>query len=312
MTVSKVRKEITTAVASANKVSVAEARRIVAAAQDGKVTSAESKLIVDLFDKASAAGAKAPSMTAGAKSVFDAFFVKFGLPAGSGLAAVQARVEATLSAVRLGEPLAKAPGTASALRVPLDGGREAWLNLSKGTFTLADSSSGKARWYGPLALQAAPPAQSFTDVARKVLGELGLGEMTVSISEAEAERQAELGGTVGFEQALRASLESFLEDGEEPDSFLYMLNELGPLDGAPEDPKEAVRFFLNRPSTSLFLVPQVVTDKDKAQGVFPPENGEPVRESWVFTARCPDLSDTLRWAVTDRSGAKPTYNYGFD
>ncbi|MGC4117615.1 MAG: hypothetical protein QM765_24275 [Myxococcales bacterium] len=313
MTVSQVRKEISTALATANRVSAAEARRIVSSAQDGKVTAAESKLIVDLFDRASGpGGAKAPSMTAGAKSVFDEFFLKVGLPAGSGLAVVQQRIEATLATVRFRAPLPKAPSTASSIRVPLDGGREAWLNLSKGTFVLNDSSSGKACWYGPVALQAAPPAQAYTQVARRVLDELGLGQMTVNISQSEAERQSKLGGTIGFEQALRASLQSFLANGEGSGSFLNILNETGPVDGAPADPNEAVRFFLNRPSTTIALVPMVVTDKDKSQGIFPPENGEPVKENWVFTVRAPDLSETLHWAVTDRSGATPTFNYGFD
>lgn len=226
MTVGKVRKEIAAAVKTDNKVSVAEARKIVQAAQDGKVTASECKVIADLFE-----GANKPAMTTAAKKLLDQFLVD-------------------------------------------------------------NNGGGK-------------PAEQ---IVKKVLGEFGLKQTAVYFPQAEVDRQIKLGGKVGFEAAVRASIKSFLEQGDEPGSPLNIIQEIGE---AP-DPKAAVRDYLNRSSTTLALVPAKPTDADKAMGLFPPENGETVAANWVISVRIPDLSESLHWAITDRSGKKPTYNYGFD
>ena len=228
MTVGKVRREIALALTSDNKVSVREARKIVAAAVDGKVTAKEGKLIADLFE-----GTGGTRFTPAAKKLLGQFVVDHGL--GS---------------------------------------------------------------------QRADAAQT----AKRVLAEFGLSNTTVRFPQDEVDRQAQLGGSVGFEQALRQSIRSILEDGENPDSPLYILTEIG----ESEDPRAAVRDHLDRASTVLSIVPEEVTEADKAAGVFPPENGESVKDHWVLTARIPDLSDCLHWAVTARAGGQPTYNYGFN
>ncbi len=228
MTIGKVRKEIAAALQSDNKVSVSEARKIVAAAVDGKVTAKEGKAIADLFE-----GSSGVKFTWAAKKLLGQFVVDHGL--GS---------------------------------------------------------------------QNADAAQT----AKKVLAEFGLTKTSVRFPQDEVVRQSKLGGTVGFEQALRQSIRSLLEDGENPSSPLNILTEIGESD----DPRAAVRDYLNRASTVLSIVPEKVTEADKAEGVFSPENGESVKGHWVLTARIPELSDCLHWAVTDRSGQQPTYNYGFN
>ena len=227
MTVGKVRKEIATALKTDNKVSVTEARKIVAAAVDGKVTAKEGKLIADLFETG---GTK---FTPAAKKLLGQFMVDHGLTA---------------------------------------------------------------------------PAVDAAAIAKKVLAELGLPNLTVNFDQAEVDRQSKLGG-MGFEQALRQSIQSFLTQGDEIDSPLYILQETAE---PGTDPKQAVRDYLNRASTSLALVPTKWTEADRAKGIFPPENGEAIADNWVVAMRMPDLSDCLHWAVTDRTGAKPTYNYGFN
>ena len=61
---------------------------------------------------------------------------------------------------------------------------------------------------------------------------------------------------------------------------------------------------MNRQDSSLELI--------GPQSRFPPENRESLAESWSFYLSMDALSDHLFWAIVDRSGAQPAYNYGFN
>ncbi|MCX6127503.1 MAG: hypothetical protein NTX25_00375 [Proteobacteria bacterium] len=45
---------------------------------------------------------------------------------------------------------------------------------------------------------------------------------------------------------------------------------------------------------------------------FPPENGEDIRQNWVFILQIPSLSDHIFWVIVDKSGLKQPYVYGFN
>lgn len=165
------------------------------------------------------------------------------------------------------------------------------------------------------AVDAPPPAaaESVDAVVRRVLDELGLSHMRVDIPEAEVRLQeAEFPSAVGFEQALRQALRSFLEDGAHVESPREIIRDA---DLAPDVPTEigaAVHDFMDRPTTSLALVHSGPFDRDNPGSPYPPEHGEPVAENWAFLLRIDELSDHLHWAIVDRSGDRAPYNYGFN
>lgn len=312
MSIGRVRNEIAKAVSDDNKVNVAEARQIVDASLDGKVTTGEARRISDLFEQATQPGAGSrPALTAAARKHLDKFFVDHGVPQGSGLAVVHDKIAADLATTALGDPLARPPRTKSLLQVRLEAGRTAHLNLSKRSFFVEERADDAVRWYGPISLKPATTASDHAALARRVLDEYGLNQVAVSIAGDEAARQSGLGG-VGFEQALRASIESFLRDGAESGSLPSQIIETSDIPGGPPDVEAVVRDWVNRPTTTLGLVPPAPSDAEKARGMFPPENGETVDASWIFSLYVPELSGSLHWAITDRSAARPTYNYGFD
>ena len=56
----------------------------------------------------------------------------------------------------------------------------------------------------------------------------------------------------------------------------------------------------------------VAWDPDHPAGGYPPEHGERPDTAWCFCLRIAELSDVLHWAIVDRAGVQPTYNYGFN
>lgn len=135
--------------------------------------------------------------------------------------------------------------------------------------------------------------------------EFGLANMTVDISAPEVRYQfSKFKNKVTFENALRSALKSFMEDGTDPESPLGLI-ENGFPDKSEKEQKTILFDYLNRPSTSLKLV-----SADTEAGY--PERGEPIQENWLFYLSIKSYSDHLQWAIVDRSGKKPTYNYGFN
>ncbi len=78
------------------------------------------------------------------------------------------------------------------------------------------------------------------------------------------------------------------------------------------DQKSAARLFLreqmqdSRSSLALHL-----GDTVKGQD-YPPEQGESIKDNWIFVLHIPSLSDHLYWVIVDRSGRKAPYLYGFN
>lgn len=156
-----------------------------------------------------------------------------------------------------------------------------------------------------LALRSAPSSPSgLGQVVDSVLADMGLSRMRVDIDMAELEAQVSgLNNTVGFEAALRDALDSFLTDGDDIESPLGLVTELNYGAGLTRDELLGkVRELLNSPSTTLRVNART----------NPPEHGESVEDNWVIRLSVPDLGDHGHWAIVDRAGNRPTYNYGFN
>ena len=137
-----------------------------------------------------------------------------------------------------------------------------------------------------------------------VLDQFGVSQMRTRLPLAEIEQQAvDYPGSVTFLEALTRALESFLEDGtneESPRSLAAM----APTNICPSDDLRArVVCFLNRDTAYLELY---------GSAGFAPEEGEPLSRNWIFVLQAESLSDHIQWAIVDRAGVEPTYNYGFN
>ena len=107
----------------------------------------------------------------------------------------------------------------------------------------------------------------------------------------------------------RAALQSFLEDGQDIESPLGMITNdptsLGLLSDADERAmRERLRELLDDERASL----QLLSPTEQ----FPPERGESIEANWLFRLRMPQTFSSLMWAVVDRAGVTPAYNYGFE
>ena len=169
--------------------------------------------------------------------------------------------------------------------------------LSGATLSLTDKASGAT--VAELAKETPRDA-----VIAAALESMGLGAMKVDIdmSEVDAQEKA-FPGKVTFDAALRAALDSFAHDGDDPES------PLGLVEGY-DDPElccggshqAQLMCLMNDASTTLGLI-------HRGESA---ENGEEPKDAWIFTLSLDNLSDHGHWAVVDRKGVEATYNYGFN
>jgi len=164
----------------------------------------------------------------------------------------------------------------------------------------------------------APPAASpagtlprdgknYSGAEEVLIKEFAITGIALNIPETEVAGQT-LGypNAICFEQALRLSLKSFLEDYTAPSGPLAaVLSGMGVSTEKPSksEVKAAGRKLLqlmNTPGASLALV----RASDAAQA----PRGESVGANWVFRLRISN-SERQFWAVADRSAEKPVYNY---
>lgn len=142
--------------------------------------------------------------------------------------------------------------------------------------------------------------------ARQIVSEeFGLTNMTLDIPASEVEYQSAASkNKVSFEDALRAALRSFMEDSADLESPLGIIQN-GYKDTSKKEQKEMLFKYMNQQSTSLKLI---TPNTD----VGYPEKRESIQENWIFYLYIESLSDHLYWAIIDRSGKRPAYNYGFN
>ncbi|HMO40797.1 MAG TPA: hypothetical protein PKC76_05825 [Saprospiraceae bacterium] len=153
-----------------------------------------------------------------------------------------------------------------------------------------------------------------------VEGEFLLPGLAVDIDEDEARIQGALeGATVSLEQALQATLRSFLYedmDGENPRELIVNVHDIRRENFDSEAAwnealLDKLHHYLNNGGKLRLLPLEIPTNEDELD-FSPPHDGESTRENWIFQLQLPKLSDHVFWAVTDRSGAKATYHYGFN
>lgn len=154
------------------------------------------------------------------------------------------------------------------------------------------------------------PGDAQQDPARAILSEFGVTGLSLNMPAAEIGRQEKAYGGLAFGKAFRAGLHSFFTDYSDPESpMCVVLDNLGGY--SCENPSKAqiagaqkqLRDLMNKRGTQLRLV--------REGGGHQPENGETVRDNWVFSLYL-DYSDHTYWGIVDRSGKKPAYNYGFN
>jgi len=138
--------------------------------------------------------------------------------------------------------------------------------------------------------------------------EFGLGGLTLGVPETEvAAQMSGSGNRLVFDKAFRLMVESFLEDYQEPTSPLAgIIKTMGyAADSPPRYALKAARERLlkqmNMPGSKLQLLRR---DEKNA-----PARGETVTENWILVLHL-NYSERLYWAVGDRFGRVPVYNYG--
>mgnify|MGYP000529200682 CR=1 FL=1 len=156
-------------------------------------------------------------------------------------------------------------------------------------------------------------------IQKIVVTEFQMPGLEIIIEASNVQTQSELPhNKISFEQALRASLYSFLNDDAHFESPRGLVENVYELYRDKFDTEEAwnaaltakVREYL-RENSQLVLHPlRPLTDDETI--VAAPESGEKVQENWIFQLDLRRLSDHLYWAITDRTGEKLTYNYGFN
>ena len=139
--------------------------------------------------------------------------------------------------------------------------------------------------------------------------DLGVPRLKVLADPPTVSAQTRVDEVVSFPEALRLALQSFLEDGQDIESPLGMITHdptsLGLLSDADERAmRERLRELLDDERASL----QLLSPTEQ----FPPERGESIEANWLFRLRMPQTFSSLMWAVVDRAGVTPAYNYGFE
>ena len=149
-----------------------------------------------------------------------------------------------------------------------------------------------------------PEPQTRAEQIAQILMDFGLEQMRIRLPEADIDRQEQdYPGPVNFNEALVEAIDSFLNDGSDLESPRSLASDVRDGPCLQADLTERVRCFLNRDTAFLELY--------GSEG-FAPENREPIEQNWIFILRAESLSDHIQWAIVDRSGARPTFNYGFN
>ena len=154
-------------------------------------------------------------------------------------------------------------------------------------------------------------ASQATQIIKK---DFKLNQATISISAEDiCEQLAATETLVTVQKAIRESLTSFINDGQDSESPLALVLDLAfDKAGTPWTTpvpahvaaiaNEMLLEMMNKPETKIVLLK--LDDQ--------PEHGESVLKNWIVKMKIGTLSDHLHWAVVDRAGEIKTYNYGFN
>jgi hypothetical protein len=150
----------------------------------------------------------------------------------------------------------------------------------------------------------------------KVKTELGVPSLVINIKSADIEALTTPETKVSFLDALRSAINSFIEDGSNSESPLWIVQELPEDYGLPNNvdaktASEKVRELLNECELTLKTEPEDFSD-EWAGKVMYEETGEKFGTSnyWIFEITKSQFTD-INYAVVDKAGVKPTINWGF-
>jgi hypothetical protein len=158
-------------------------------------------------------------------------------------------------------------------------------------------------------------AQRIFDIVQSA----GVPGLRVEVNRRNLSEQVALDNNrISFEESLRRALHSLLNEGEDVESPRSLVIEVFALSPESTPDFEAVVFdhlarFFN--TGTLTLVPIYDPEDEASWDRIPvalPESRERVEDNWIFALSLPDLSDHVYWAIVDRTGEKPAYNYGFN
>lgn len=189
---------------------------------------------------------------------------------------------------------------------------KATLHYIRQNFNLTDAA---AEWFD----QRFAETDVQKTIQQVVVQEFDFPNLSVIADAAEVAAQMALpNNTISFEQALRNALNSFLKDGEHiesPRSLVENVHELFRDRFENEAAWDAaltakVREYLSENSQLAHHPLRALTDDEALFNR--PENGETTAQNWIFQLSLRNLSDHVYWAISDRTGVKPTYNYGFN
>lgn len=170
------------------------------------------------------------------------------------------------------------------------------------------------------------------ETIEEIKAKFGLPQLIVEAEAAAIEAQTAIEGKISFSEALKLAIQSFLEDGRNYDSPVGAIAADPPAnlpevpDGSaavsdivsawmgdresslPYEPKialgatELVRSWMNDPNSKIILC--------TPDYQYLPEEGESIEDNWIFHLVL-EQTPALHWAVVNRSGIKPVYNYGY-
>jgi hypothetical protein len=171
----------------------------------------------------------------------------------------------------------------------------------------------------PLAAMSAPNnskkcAEEAYEAELEIRQKFGLEQTKIKINSTTVCNIKQSGpGVVNIKSAAHDAIFSFINDSNDIESPLALsvgivFDEFGqnPVVPVPLSIKliaiEFLRTHLNSSATTIYLEPL---------GHFA-EHGEIAGRNWIFKMTAKSLSDHIFWAIVDRNGNIPVYNYGFN
>ncbi len=147
---------------------------------------------------------------------------------------------------------------------------------------------------------------------------LGVSGLTVNVDVKDIESLRTSGTEVEFPDALRRAINSFVSDGNMSESPMWMMSanpgDYGLEDGAGKAAASAkIRELLNTSGCSIILFTEAEDPSDEWAGrVMCDETGDAYGTSsyWIFKLSDSPFTDS-NTAVVDKSGNKPTINWGY-
>lgn len=127
---------------------------------------------------------------------------------------------------------------------------------------------------------------------------LSASKLDASDNEIETQENA-FTSKIDFYKAFRAAMHSYYDNSEDDESLLAFVLEKYP--NKAQAQAELDRIF-NDDNTTIRLV-RIIDPM--------PPRAESITENWIFSLETSE-SDHIFYAIVDRMGVTPTYNYGFN